>query len=129
MRDVFGDSGRHARTAIGVTQSVGLLGGSAGQLVVGPMIEHGVGVQVFWVGMGVVILVNAVLLYITSPKEQLAPHAQQGGLGSLLTPYKVVFSNPQSYLCGAVAGLLFAPTTIGDMVGFAGCRRTCPFSR
>jgi len=27
-----------------------------------------------------------------------------------------VFMNPQSYLCGAVAGLLFAPTTILDMV-------------
>jgi hypothetical protein len=26
------------------------------------------------------------------------------------------FSNPQSYLCAIIAGLLFAPTTIGDMV-------------
>jgi MFS family permease len=66
--------------------------------------------------MGVLILANAVLLYIATPKEQLGPNVQEGGLGSLLTPYKVVFSNPQSYLCGAVAGLLFAPTTIGDMI-------------
>ena len=107
---------RYLATAIGVTQCVGMLGGSAGQFVIGPMIEHGVGVHVLWVVMGAVILANAILLYIATPKEQLGPHAQGGGLGSFLTPYKVVFSNPQSYLCGAVAGLLFAPTTIGDMV-------------
>jgi MFS family permease len=107
---------RYLATAIGATQCVGMLGGSAGQFVVGPLIEHGIGVHVFWVGIGVIILANAVLLYLATPKEQLGPHAQGDGLGSLLVPYKIVFSNPQSYLCGIVAGLLFAPTTIGDMV-------------
>ena len=111
-----GFSARYLATAIGVTQCVGMLGGSAGPLVVGPMIEHGVGVHVVWVGLGVIILANAALLFVATPKEQFGPHAQEGGLGSLLTPYKIVFSNPQSYLCGAVAGLLFAPTTIGDMI-------------
>jgi MFS family permease len=107
---------RYLATAIGATQCVGMLGGSAGQFVVGPMIEHGVGVHTLWVGLGTVILVNAALLYFATPKEQFGPHAQEGGFSSLLKPYKVVFSNPQSYLCGAVAGLLFAPTTIGDMI-------------
>ena len=107
---------RYLATAIGATQCVGMLGGAAGQNVVGPMIEHGLGAHVFWVGIGVIILVNGVLLYIATPKEQLGPHLQEGGAGSLLRPYKVVFSNPQSYLCGIVAGLLFAPTTIGDMI-------------
>jgi len=93
-----------------------MLGGSAGQFVVGPIIEHGVSVHAFWVGMGAIILVNAAVLYFATPKEQIEPHLQEGSLGSLLMPYKVVFSNPQSYLCGAVAGLLFAPTTIGDMI-------------
>jgi MFS family permease len=83
--------------------------------VVGPLIEHGVGVRAFWVGMGAIVLANAVLLYIATPKEQFGPHTQEG-FGSLLKPYKIVFSNPQSYLCGIVAGLLFAPTTIGAMV-------------
>ncbi len=47
----------------------------------------------------------------------------------MLTPYKVVFSNPQSYLCGAVAGLLFVPTTIGDMTwGVAFFQRDRMFS-
>src|SRR5208282_6926715 len=35
---------------------------------------------------------------------------------SMFKPYKVVLSNPQSWLCGLSAGLLFLPTTIGDMI-------------
>src|SRR5580692_7653452 len=93
-----------------------MLGGSAGQNVVGPMIERGLGVHAFWIGIGVLILVIAVILYFATPKEQLGPHVQEGGFGSLLKPYEIVFSNPQSYLCGIVARLLFAPTTIGDMI-------------
>jgi MFS family permease len=120
---------RYLATAIGATQCVGMLGGAAGQNVVGPMIEHGLGAHVFWVGIGVIILVNAVLLYFATPKEQLGPHLQEGGAGSLLKPYKVVFSNPQSYLCGAVAGLLFAPTTIGDMIwGVSAFQKDLQFS-
>ena len=46
---------------------------------------------------------------------KLAPHSASSGWASVLRPYAVVFRNPQSYLCGAVAGLLFVPTTIGDM--------------
>ena len=120
---------RYLATAIGATQCVGMLGGSAGQNVVGPMIEHGLGVHVFWVGIGVLILVNAVILYFATPREQLGPHLQEGGFGSLLKPYEVVFSNPQSYLCGIVAGLLFAPTTIGDMIwGVAAFQKDLQFS-
>src|SRR6202008_436206 len=113
---VHGFSARWLATAIGVTQCVGMLGGSAGQFVVGPMMERGLGVHIFWVGIWVVILAVAVLLYVATPREQLGAHIQEGGFGALLKPYKIVFSNPQSYLCGAVAGLLFAPTTIGDMI-------------
>ena len=120
---------RYLATAIGATQCVGMLGGSAGQNVVGPMIEHGLSVHVFWVGIGVLILVNAVILYFATPSEQLGPHLQEGGFGSLLKPYEVVFSNPQSYLCGIVAGLLFAPTTIGDMIwGVAAFQKDLQFS-
>src|SRR6202041_3787324 len=120
---------RYLATAIGATQCVGMLGGSAGQNVVGPMIERGLGVHVFWIGIGIIILVVAVLLYVSTPREQLGAHIQEGGFGALLKPYKVVFSNPQSYLCGAVAGLLFAPTTIGDMIwGFAGFEKDLQLS-
>jgi MFS family permease len=120
---------RYLATAIGATQCVGMLGGSAGQSLVGPLIEHGVAVHVVWVGLGAIILANALLLYIAAPKEQFGPRAQRSSLGSLLEPYKVVFSNPQSYLCGAVAGLLFAPTTIGDMIwGVAGFQKDLQLS-
>ena len=66
--------------------------------------------------MGVLCLINAVLLYAATPRERLGADAGTGGLAGLLRPYKIVFSNPQSYLCGIVAGLLFAPTTIGAMI-------------
>ena len=112
-----GFSARYLATAIGATQCVGMLGGSAGQFAIGPMIEHGMGIHTIWVGFGVIILANAVFLYFATPKEQFGPHTQErGGFSSILKPYKIVFSNPQSYLCGIIAGLLFAPTTIGDMI-------------
>lgn len=124
-----GFSARYLATAIGFTQCVGMLGGSAGQFVVGPMIEHGVGVHTLWVGLGVIILLVGLVLYLVAPKEQLGPHAQEGGFGAVLTPYKIVFSNPQSYLCGIVAGLLFAPTTIGDMIwGVASFQKDLQFT-
>jgi MFS family permease len=107
---------RYLATAIGATQCVGMLGGSAGQFVVGPMIERGLSVHLLWVGLGAIILAIAVCLYFATPREQLASQVQGAVPTSLLTPYKIVFSNRQSYLCGAVAGLLFVPTTIGDMV-------------
>jgi MFS family permease len=47
----------------------------------------------------------------------------------MFAPYKIVLTNPQSYLCGAVAGLLFVPTTIGAMiwgVPFLGAEQVLP---
>src|ERR1700678_869202 len=124
-----GFSARYLATAIGATQCVGMLGGSAGQSAVGPMIEHGLEVHTIWIVLGIVVLAVAVCLFLATPKEQLGPHAQAGGFGSILKPYKIVFTNPQSYLCGIVAGLLFAPTTIGDMIwGVASFQKDLQFS-
>ena len=107
---------RYLATAIGATQCLGMLGGSAGQFAVGRMVERGLGVKEFWIGIGALCLINAVLLYVATPSERPGAAAGTGGLAGLLRPYKIVFSNPQSYLCGLVAGLLFAPTTIGAMI-------------
>lgn len=112
---VHGFSPRFLATAIGATQCIGMLGGSAGQFAVGPMIERGVKVQAVWITIAVLCFATGIVLFLVTPREQPGPHAR-GGAGSLLKPYKIVFSNPQSYLCGMVAGLLFAPTTIGDMI-------------
>jgi MFS family permease len=106
---------RRLATAIGVTQCVGMLGGTAGQLVVGRWIADGLSVPQFWGRIGVLVLLVAVCLLWITPKE--TPNLPQDkAKGGILATYKIVFSNPQSYLCGLAAGLLFVPTTVGDMV-------------
>jgi MFS family permease len=106
---------RRLATAIGVTQCVGMLGGTAGQLVVGRWITDGLLVPQYWGRVGVVVLLVAAGLWWITPKE--APNIAHGkASGGVLATYKIVFSNPQSYLCGLAAGLLFVPTTVGDMV-------------
>jgi MFS family permease len=106
---------RRLATAIGITQCVGMLGGTAGQLVVGHWIADGLSLPQYWGGAGVVVLLVAVGLWWITPKEtRNIPSAKASG--GILATYKIVFSNPQSYLCGLAAGLLFVPTTVGDMV-------------
>lgn len=123
-----GFSSRWLATAIGVTQCLGMLGGSAGQFVVGPWLEHGVGWQTIWHSLGIASLVVGVLLFVITPSETRSQTAHSGW-GSVLRPYAIVFRNPQSYLCGIVAGLLFVPTTIGDMTwGVAFFQRDRMFS-
>jgi MFS family permease len=107
-----GFSPRSLATAIGVTQCLGMLGGSAGQFVVGPLLGGGLGWSSFWIFYGITGLVLAALLFLVTPGQTQPVGKATGGL---LAPYAVVLGNPQSYLCGLVAGLLFAPTTIGDM--------------
>jgi MFS family permease len=102
-------------TAIGLTQCVGMLGGSAGQIIVGPLIKSLLSAPGFWLFIGIAVLVVAVTLASLTPKEKSVSTGHQAA-ASWVEPYKIVFRNPQSYLCGAVAGLLFAPTTILDMV-------------
>jgi MFS family permease len=110
-----GFSSRSLATAIGVTQCLGMLGGSAGQFLVGPLMANGIDWRSFWIFFGVVGLLLAVLLYLITPANDRAASPTKAASGSLLRPYGIVLSNPQSYLCGLIAGLLFTPTTIGDM--------------
>lgn len=110
-----GFSSRSLATAIGVTQCLGMLGGFAGQFLVGPLLTGGVPWQSFWLTFGVTGLGIAALLISVTPKNDHAASAEAFSISKLLTPYKIVLSNPQSYLCGFIAGLFFVPTTIGDM--------------
>jgi MFS family permease len=103
-----------AATLIGATQMFGMAGGSAGQFVVGPMISGGVGWNQFWLGMGVLGLVIGVALFFLIPSEKAQTTA--GGLREVARAFAVVFKNPQSILCGLIAGLMFIPTTIFDMI-------------
>ena len=103
-----------AATLIGATQMFGMAGGAAGQFVVGPLIGNGLSWKAFWIGMGVFGLLIGVALFFLIPKEESAPPG--GGLRSTISAFATVFKNPQSILCGLIAGLLFIPTTIFDMV-------------
>jgi MFS family permease len=108
-----------AATLIGATQMFGMAGGSAGQFLVGPMIGRGLAWDTFWTGMGVVGLLIGVVLYFLIPKEEPKEESGEESGGWLKTTaraFATVFKNPQSILCGLIAGLLFIPTTIFDMI-------------
>jgi MFS family permease len=104
-----------AATLIGATQMFGMAGGSAGQFVVGPLIAAGLTWSAFWAGMGVLGLGISVVLYVLLPPA--APVAKNDNwIGDAGKAFGKVFGNPQSILCGMIAGLLFIPTTIFDMI-------------
>jgi MFS family permease len=109
-----------AATLIGATQMFGMAGASAGQFLVGPAIAGGLQWNHFWLIIGAVGPAIAALLFIVIPRRQEtagrsaevpASWARAAGvsMGS-------VFRNPQSILCGLIAGLMFVPTTVFDMV-------------
>jgi MFS family permease len=104
-----------AATLIGATQMFGMAGGSAGQFMVGPAITAGMDWSQFWVGMGIVGLLICILLFVLLP-PQAQPQNRGQGKPSVLGAFSIVFRNPQSILCGVIAGLMFIPTTIFDMV-------------
>ena len=108
-----------AATLIGATQMFGMAGGSAGQFVVGPLMGRGIPWQSFWIGMGVIGLVISVLLFMLLPKRSKTADVTRAARGDVLSgaarALVAVFRNPQSILCGIIAGLLFIPTTIFDM--------------
>jgi MFS family permease len=104
-------------TLIGATQMFGMAGGAAGQFAVGPLIGGGLAWDRFWMGMGIAGLSMGALLFIFLPKKKEERTQQPGSwLKAITGPFYVVFKNPQSILCGLIAGLLFVPTTIFDMV-------------
>jgi MFS family permease len=104
-----------AATLIGATQMFGMAGGSAGQFVVGPVIGAGTPWQSFWLAMGVAGLAISVALYLLIPSAPTRDRSDDW-MRSAGRAMALVFRNPQSILCGMIAGLIFIPTTIFDMV-------------
>jgi MFS family permease len=107
-----------AATLIGATQMLGMAGGSAGQFLVGPAIASGIPWERFWLIMGIAGFPIAVALFLLMPASQKRNADREPGtwLGAAGRAMAAVFRNPQSILCGLIAGLLFIPTTIFDMV-------------
>jgi MFS family permease len=103
-----------AATLIGATQMFGMAGGSAGQVVVGPVISSGVPWSRFWIFMGIGGLAIGAALVALLPKQEKAGGG--GWLKAAARAMGTVLGNPQSILCGMIAGLLFIPTTIFDMI-------------
>ncbi|WP_294538316.1 MFS transporter [uncultured Rhodoblastus sp.] len=110
---VHGFPAKWLATAVGFTQLAGMLGGFAGQFAVGPLVQGVIGWQEFWIYSGAALAVLALLLLVMTPRQH---EPAKGPLRSMFAPYKIVLTNPQSYLCGIIGGLLFMPTTIGDMI-------------
>jgi MFS family permease len=104
-----------AATLIGATQMFGMAGGSAGQFVVGPMIGSGLPWSSFWIAMGIGGLAISVVLYFLLPASK-PPDRGEPWLANAARAMATVFRNPQSILCGMIAGLIFIPTTIFDMI-------------
>jgi MFS family permease len=114
-------SAARVATLIGATQMFGMAGGSAGQFVVGPVIAAGLAWNQFWlvmaaVGAGITVLLVA---FIPSGRAKAAANESDDNSGwamAALSALGGVLRNPQSILCGVIAGLMFTPTTIFDMV-------------
>jgi MFS family permease len=103
-----------AATLTGAAQMFGMAGGSAGQVLVGPLIARGVSWVSFWAGMGFLGVIIAAALFTLLPGKPEPAHtaSKQAAIPALFT----VFKNPQTVLCGVIAGLMFIPTTIFDMI-------------
>jgi MFS family permease len=106
---------RYLATAIGFTQCLGMLGGSAGQFGVAPLVHGVITWQQFWLYAGIATLVLAGIMLAVTPRQDPSEHAKTS-IWRMFDPYKTVLTNPQSYLCGLCAGLLFLPTTVVDMI-------------
>ncbi|MGV0752991.1 MFS transporter [Empedobacter brevis] len=109
-----GFSSKSLATAIGFTQCIGMLGGAAGQFVVEPLLEDGLSFKVFWIIAGILCIIPAIAMLIITPKAS-EQEIEKSKTTSFIEPFKIIFSNRESWLTGIISGLLFIPTTIFAM--------------
>jgi MFS family permease len=104
-------------SAIGIVQAFGMFGGSAGQYAVAQLIHHfALPWPYIWYGLAGLVAVLAIVMFFQHQKPVLAEADVVATKTGALGGYRIVFINPQSWLCGICAGLLFIPTTVGDMI-------------
>ena len=105
-----------AATLIGATQMFGMAGGSAGQFLVGPAIARRRSVEHVLDRDGHRRSRDQRAPVPPAPRTEARRAARRLARGARRARCETVFLNPQSILCGMIAGLLFIPTTIFDMV-------------
>ncbi|WP_460044618.1 MFS transporter [Pseudomonas sp. S2_H01] len=104
-------------SAIGIVQAFGMFGGSAGQYAVAQSVhQFALPWAYIWFGLGALVFVLAIAMLLQRALPLHPNLDSQSAKKSALDGYRVVFSNPQSWLCGFCAGFLFIPTTVGDMI-------------
>jgi MFS family permease len=104
-----------AATLIGATQMFGMAGGLAGRALVGPAIAGGLHWSRFWSLAAVAGLLLGAGVFIVLPKRKVEGQRSDWIRGPI-SALAIIFKNPQSILCGLIAGLLFIPTNIFDMI-------------
>ncbi|HET7085562.1 MAG TPA: MFS transporter [Rhizomicrobium sp.] len=109
-----------AASFIGLTQMLGMMGGIAGVFLAGPTVAAGLSWRMFWLLLGLAGLGLAAVQLAFMPKERHGGNAAAAipasRMREVITAFRSVFGNPQSILCGVIAGLLFVPTTTFGMV-------------
>ena len=107
---------------LGFTQCLGMAGAAFGskpvQMAIDPEGSFHLPWQTVWIAFAVMGFALAAATWIVMPKEKDDSVSHHGpiSVASLAAPFKVVFSNLQSWLAGIIGGLLFVPTTIGALV-------------
>ncbi|GBQ28152.1 MFS transporter [Gluconacetobacter azotocaptans] len=107
---------------VGLTQCLGMAGAAFGSKPVHLLIDPAGSVhmawQQVWLGFAALGAVLAVATWLVMPREGGDSHTHHGPLsaGSLMVPFRTIFANRQSWIAGAIGGLLFVPTTIGALV-------------
>jgi MFS family permease len=105
-----------AATLIGATQMAGMAGAAAGQFLVSPALARGLAWNHFWLLLGAVSLPLALFLALFAPARAEKSATNEKWARRTIRALAAVARNPQSILCGLIAGLMFIPTTIFSMI-------------
>ncbi|MFT8674332.1 MAG: MFS transporter [Acetobacter sp.] len=106
---------------VGLTQCLGMAGAAFGskptRMLIDPAGSFHVSWPHIWLGFGVLGLALAAAVWFIMPHDSGDSTQHHGALtpANLLQPFKIIFSNPQSWYAGLIGGLLFVPTTIGAL--------------
>lgn len=106
---------------VGLTQCLGMAGAAFGskptRMLIDPQGHWHVSWEHIWLGFGVIGLILAAAVWVTMPRDSGDSAHHHGDLttANLLKPFRVIFTNPQSWIAGLISGLLFVPTTIGAL--------------